>query len=144
LDILQILRMVILQMTTGKAIFIVTVLASLVLIPAPQAQADQSSPPAALQRVVIITHIDAMPSFTEQAVSLLRKYRQDAMADSGAEKIEILQQAGRPNHFTVVEEWNNQPDYDRHVSAAHTIQFRQQLAPMLGAPFDERPHSVIE
>ena len=33
---------------------------------------------------------------------------------------------------------------DEHVAAAHTRQFRQQIDPMLGSPYDERLHLLLE
>jgi quinol monooxygenase YgiN len=57
--------------------------------------------------------------------------------------VEILQQVGRPNHFTIVEEWKDNNAYDTHVSAQHTRDFRTSLQSMLGAPFDERPHQSL-
>jgi quinol monooxygenase YgiN len=93
--------------------------------------------------LVIITHVDVVPQYTAPAVALLQDYRKDSRGDEGSERIEVLQQIGRPNHFTLVEEWADQGAYDKHVSAAHTRQFRDKLQPMLGAPYDERPHSVV-
>lgn len=94
--------------------------------------------------LVVVTHIDVVPQFTDQAVLLLKQYHHESLSDPGAQRIDVLQQVGRPNHFTVVEQWDSQSDYDIHVGASHTIQFRQHLGPMLGAPFDERPHVRVD
>jgi quinol monooxygenase YgiN len=93
--------------------------------------------------IVIVTHVDAMPPFTDKAVRLLREYRQDTLKDSGNKRIEILQQVGRPNHFSIVEEWANQKSFNEHESALHTRKFRSHMQEALGAPFDERPHTFI-
>jgi quinol monooxygenase YgiN len=106
--------------------------------------AQGPSPQAALVPLVDVIHIDVVPQFTNQAILLLRTYRQESLSDNGCKRIDVLQQVGRPNHFTVIEEWENQSAYDKHVSAAHTLRFRTELAPMLGAPFDERPHLFID
>ncbi len=58
-------------------------------------------------------------------------------------RILVLQQDGRPNHFTLLEEWRAQADYDTHLGAAHTRHFREALQPMLGSPFDERLHTEL-
>jgi quinol monooxygenase YgiN len=100
-------------------------------------------PPASVPLVDVL-HIDIIPPFTAQAIVLLRTYRKDSLSDKGARRIDVLQQTGRLNHFTVIEEWESQSAYDKHVSAAHTLRFRTDLAPMLGAPFDERPHRFID
>jgi quinol monooxygenase YgiN len=93
--------------------------------------------------IVIVTHVDAMPPFTDKAVKLLREYRANTVKDSGNKKIEILQQVGRPNHFSIVEEWENQKSFNDHESAPHTRKFRADMQEALGAPFDERPHNFI-
>jgi quinol monooxygenase YgiN len=106
-------------------------------------RADPPPPTNPAGPVVIITHVDVMPPFTASALAVLRDYREDSRRDTGAERVDVLQQIGRPNHFTLVEEWANQNAYDQHVCAAHTVRFRARLQPMLGAPFDERPHSIV-
>ena len=94
--------------------------------------------------IVIVSHVDAMPPFTESTTALLNEYRKESAQDKGAKRIEVLVQIGRPNHFTIVEEWADQKSYDAHVSAAHTRKFRTKLQDGLGAPFDERPHTFLE
>ena len=108
--------------------------------------AEAQSPVAkdADQPLVVIVHVDIIPPSTDAAVVLLKNYRQDSLKEAGVKRVEVLQQVGRPNHFTLVEEWENQAAYDHHVSAPATIQFRTRIAPMLGSPFDERLHRSIE
>ena len=62
----------------------------------------------------------------------------DAAKDYGNISYEVLQQANRVNHFTVVEEWANKKALDAHAQAAHTRAFRERLLPMQGALYDER------
>jgi quinol monooxygenase YgiN len=94
--------------------------------------------------IEIVTHVDAMPPFTEKAMKLLKDYRQETLKDSGNKRIDILQQIGRPNHFSIVEEWVNQKAFNDHESAPHTRQFRTDMQDALGAPYDERPHHFIK
>jgi quinol monooxygenase YgiN len=56
----------------------------------------------------------------------------------------VLQQTNRPNHFTVVEAWKDRNAFDAHGMAAHTRQFRDRLAPMSGALYDERLYGVLD
>lgn len=97
-----------------------------------------------VQSFVFIIHVDAMPPYTAAATELLKNYRKDSLHDSGVKRVELLQQVGHTNHFTIVEEWENQEAYDAHISAAHTREFRSTLQPMLGAPFDERSHHSLD
>jgi quinol monooxygenase YgiN len=93
--------------------------------------------------IILISHVDVMPSYTVGAVQLLKQYHSDSMKEKGATRVEILQQVGRPNHFTIVEEWATDKDYNDHVSASQTRNFRGALQSMLGAPYDERPHTSL-
>jgi quinol monooxygenase YgiN len=93
--------------------------------------------------LVIITHVDAMPPFTAKATELLNKYRDSTLKESGNKRVDILQQVGRPNHFTIVEEWRDQNAFKDHESAAGSRKFRAELQDALGAPFDERPHHIL-
>ena len=63
--------------------------------------------------------------------------------DAGNKRFEALQQANRPNHFTVVEAWADRKAYESHVLADHTRQFRDKLGPMSGALYDERLFKAV-
>jgi quinol monooxygenase YgiN len=58
-------------------------------------------------------------------------------------RFEVLQQSSRPNHFTVVEIWRDEDAYNRHITAAHTKNFRERLTPMSGALYDERLYKPL-
>jgi quinol monooxygenase YgiN len=133
--------------------FVILLVAVLMVNGTANAQADKSTsaaqnsiPPKDVDAslpLVIVVHVDAMPPFTAQALEQLKSYREDTLKERGAERVDILQQVGRPNHFSIVEQWANQKAFDDHVSAPHTLKFRSNLQSMLGAPFDERPHHFI-
>jgi quinol monooxygenase YgiN len=93
--------------------------------------------------VVVIVHVDVMPPFTTQAADLLAQLQRDSRHEAGEKDFEVLQEIGRPNHFTLVEAWVDQAAFDAHNAAAHTRHFRDQLQPMLGSPFDERLHHPL-
>jgi quinol monooxygenase YgiN len=44
----------------------------------------------------------------------------------------------------MVEVWDNQAAFEAHLEANHTKQFREKLQPMLGSPFDERLHTIMQ
>ncbi len=90
--------------------------------------------------IVVVIHIDAMPQYTQSTVLLLAHFRKDSLQDRGEKDLQVLQEIGHPNHFTLVEKWADQKAYDDHNIAPHTRQFRDQIQPMLGSPFDERLH----
>jgi quinol monooxygenase YgiN len=54
------------------------------------------------------------------------------------------QEGNRPNHFTVVEVWKDAKAVEAHSMAAATRQFRDKLATMTGALYDERKYALRE
>jgi quinol monooxygenase YgiN len=94
--------------------------------------------------IIFVIHVDVMPPFTKPATELLLDYQKESAKDAGVKRIEVFQQNGHLNHFSVVEEWESQKAYDSHISAEHTRKFRTDLQPMLGSPFDERDHHLIK
>ena len=95
-------------------------------------------------KLYVVTHVDFTPNYTVDGGKLLEKFAADTRKDKGAVRVELLQDVGRKNHFTMVEIWENQAAFDAHLEADHTKQYREKLQPMLGSPFDERLHHIIE
>ncbi|HTF62521.1 MAG TPA: antibiotic biosynthesis monooxygenase [Edaphobacter sp.] len=57
---------------------------------------------------------------------------------SSAQTFALISQAGTTNHFQLIEVFANQQAFDAHVSAQHTLDFRNDIQPFIGAPYDER------
>jgi quinol monooxygenase YgiN len=68
---------------------------------------------------------------------------EETRKDGGTLIYEVLQQPNRLNHFTVAEIWKDRNALDAHQMAAHTRQFREKLAPMAGALYDERFYKSV-
>ncbi len=100
--------------------------------------------PAAQGKIYVVTHVDIVPPNAAAGTKLVQQYVADSRKDKGFVRIEAGAQISRVNHISIVEVWQNQQAFDAHVSAAHTRQFRQQLDPMLGSPYDERLHLNLE
>jgi len=88
--------------------------------------------------VYAVTHVDVVPPSKDACMALLKDMRADTPKDAGNLRYDVLQQASRPNHFTVVEAWADKKAVDGHAMAEHTRAFREKLAPMAGALYDER------
>jgi quinol monooxygenase YgiN len=99
--------------------------------------------PIRAQAVVVIDHVDVLPDHLAEGLTLLRGYADASRGDPGAKRVDVLQQIGRPNHFTIVEEWSGQSAYDAHIALPHTRRFRAGIDPLLGSPFDERVHTLV-
>jgi len=103
-----------------------------------------ASPPAPANRqaVYVITHVDV--SQNPQVPVLLQRQAEASRREEGNIRFDVLQHTMRANHFTVIEAWRNQKALDSHVSASHTKQYRDDLAPMTGSPLDERVYEGVE
>ena len=76
-------------------------------------------------------------------MAALKAMSEDTVNDAGNIRYEVLQQANRGNHFTVVEAWADHKALDAHAMAAHTRAFRNKLAPIAGALYDERLYEAL-
>jgi DNA-binding NarL/FixJ family response regulator len=56
----------------------------------------------------------------------------------GNYRFDILLQANRSNHLTIVEIWKNLAAVETHEMAVSTKSFREQILPMSGALYDQR------
>jgi quinol monooxygenase YgiN len=95
-------------------------------------------------KLYVVTHIDVTPNYTVDATKLLQTFAADSHKDKGMVRFELLQDVGRKNHFAIVEVWANHAAFDAHLAADHSKQFREKLQPMLGSPFDERLHNLMQ
>jgi quinol monooxygenase YgiN len=93
--------------------------------------------------VYVLTHVDVFPAGKDQAVILVKELVEAGRKDDGNLLFDVLQQDGRPNHFTLVEAWRDRKALDASVMAAHTKDFRQKLTPLEGALYDERLYQAV-
>ncbi len=100
--------------------------------------------PGAHDRIYVVTHADLLGPNVPAGKKLLQQYVADSRKEKGCIRIEVYEQVSRLNHHMIVEVWESQQAYDAHIAAAHTVQFRHELDPMLGSPYDERLHHLLE
>jgi quinol monooxygenase YgiN len=93
--------------------------------------------------VYVVAYLEVMPPSTDEATSLLRQYREASRTDVGYVRLEVLQQGSRPDHFAVVELWQDQQAVEVHGMATHTQQFREAFQALCVSPYDERPHQGL-
>jgi quinol monooxygenase YgiN len=94
--------------------------------------------------VYVVTHVDVVPSGKDACIAALHDMSLDTPKDTGNITYEALQQSNRANHFTVIEAWTDQNAVDAHAAAAHTRAFREKLAPIAGAIYDERLYKALD
>ena len=101
--------------------------------------APATAPPEAPYAV---TYIEGEPAQADASRRLLARYR-EALKEKGALAFAVFEQIGRPNHFAIVEQWPNAQAREANAAAAASREFRAALAPLLIAPYDERPHFAL-
>jgi len=94
--------------------------------------------------IYVATHVDVIPPGKDATMAALKEMSEDTAKDPGNISYEVLQQANRPNHFTVVEEWTTMKAIDAHAMAVHTRAFREKLVPVAGALYDERYYKALK
>jgi len=91
-----------------------------------------------------VTHVDVIPPQRENAVAALKLLGEANRAAAGNLRYEIVQQTNRPNHFTVFEVWRSREAFDANGMSAHQREFRDKLAQMTGALYDERLYEILD
>jgi quinol monooxygenase YgiN len=98
--------------------------------------------PAHGGEIEVVTHIDVIPTFLDQAKPLILQFVADSASDPGVREFLLVSWDGITNHFQLIERYATPRAFDSHVSARHTISFRNSLQPFIGAPYDERAYTV--
>jgi len=98
---------------------------------------------AAARQIFVITHLDIIPTFVDQARPVLDQFVRDSTGDPGVQTFAMLSWTPTTNHFQLIEVFANQQAFDDHVSAQHSIDFRSNLQATIGAPYDERLYQFV-
>ena len=93
--------------------------------------------------IYVLTHVDVIPAGKDDCMAALKAMSVDTASDAGNISYEVLQQANRGNHFTVIEAWTDRKALDAHAMAAHTRAFREKISPVAGALYDERIYKAL-
>ncbi|WP_431285752.1 putative quinol monooxygenase [Humitalea sp. 24SJ18S-53] len=93
--------------------------------------------------IVAVTHVDIIPPMREVGTARIEKLANDSRGAPGNLRFDALIQNSRPNHFTLVEVWADEPSLLAHAGVAHLRAFRGELLPMSGSLFDERLYRVV-
>src|SRR5437870_11284334 len=94
--------------------------------------------------IYVATHVDVIPPRKDDGVAALKRLGEDSRRGDGNLRFEVVQQINRPNHFTVVEIWKDAKAVETHSMAAPTREFRDKLATMTGALYDERMYRALD
>ncbi len=94
--------------------------------------------PAGDEAVVVVSHVDTLPSPQSDAAGLLRELAAQSRLDAGNLLFNVVQHAARANHFTVIEIWRDRAAQQAHTEAPHVRRYRDDLKAISGSPLDER------
>lgn len=100
--------------------------------------------PSARGGVYVATHVDVIPPRKDDGVAALKRLGEDSRRGEGNLRFEVVQQVNRQNHFTLVEIWKDVKAVETHSMAAPTREFRDKLATMTGALYDERMYRALD
>lgn len=72
--------------------------------------------PGVSAAVEVVTYIEVVPGTERPAAGALKSYRDIARQEAGNQRVDLLQQAGRPSHFVILESWENKSGFDAHAA----------------------------
>jgi quinol monooxygenase YgiN len=102
-----------------------------------------ASKPPTPDAVVALTHVDLIPTFKDTGVPKVKEFAEQSRGASGNFRFDVLTQASRPNHMTVVESWSTMAAKDAHIAEPFVKSFRESLMPMSGSLYDERVYGPL-
>lgn len=103
----------------------------------------ESEKPAALPPIVVMTHIDVIPTALETARGRIKQLVDGTRHKNANVRYDILVQTNRQNHMTLIEGWTSQSDKNAESAASETVSFRHDLLPISGSPYDERTYRPL-
>jgi quinol monooxygenase YgiN len=95
--------------------------------------------------ITLLVHVDVLPAFLADCERIVGPYIEGSRRETGLLRLDILQAIPpHTNHFTVVESWADPQTLQAHQKAATAQAYREDLAPKLGALYDERAYKKID
>lgn len=103
-------------------------------------------PPAgpAPRGLYVVTHVDFNSAKKDVGLAAVKLLGAASVKDAGVLRYDVLQQANRLNHVTLIEVWRDAPSLEKHESAAPTRKFREDLLPISGSPYDQRLYRAVD
>jgi quinol monooxygenase YgiN len=94
--------------------------------------------------VTLLVHVDVPPTFLADYERLAKPYIEGSRRESGLLRLDVLQSLPpHTNHLTVIESWIDAQALQAHQRAATAQSYREELAPKLGALYDERTYGKM-
>jgi quinol monooxygenase YgiN len=95
--------------------------------------------------MTLLVHVDVIPPFLADYERIVKQYVDGSRGESGLLRLDILQAfPPHTNHLTVVETWVDAAALEAHQKSATARAYREDLAPKLGALYDERAYRTMD
>jgi quinol monooxygenase YgiN len=99
--------------------------------------------PASADAVLIVTHVDIIPTSVDAGVGKVTGFAEQGRVTPGNRRFDVLVQASRKNHMTIIESWDSLADKSSWISTPAARSFRENLQPMSGSLYDERAYRLL-
>jgi quinol monooxygenase YgiN len=103
----------------------------------------ESDKPATPSPIMVMTHIDIIPTALEQGRTKIKQLVDANRHQNANERFDVLVQTNRQNHMTLIEGWKRPADKKAESAAPSTVSFRHDLLPLSGSPYDERTYRPL-
>jgi quinol monooxygenase YgiN len=105
---------------------------------------DGAAPPSSA--VIVVTYVDVNPPNRQQTEGLLHNFADADRKQAGSLEFDVFRpkKQANLNHFIVIEAWGSAKDLAAHDKAQATLDFRQTVAPLMGALYDDRAYQQIK
>lgn len=90
-----------------------------------------------------LTHVDFAPTYLEEGLEYVAQLVMSSRHHDGAVRFDVLTQANRSNHMTVVESWESAGAQEAHAVSEDAIEFRAAAHSLMGALYDERLYRML-
>jgi len=91
-----------------------------------------------------VTHVDVNPPNRPKTEDALATLVDASRKEDGAVEFNVFRPQTALNHFTLFEVWSNSKTFEAHGMAPAALAFRQTVAPLIGALYDERVYKQVE
>jgi quinol monooxygenase YgiN len=98
---------------------------------------------ASEQSQVVVTHVDLTSDHKADGQAAVRALDAAGGREPGNLAYDAVLQTNRQNHITMLEVWHDPASLRTHQASARTVQFRTEILPFSGAPYDERVYTII-
>jgi quinol monooxygenase YgiN len=100
------------------------------------------APPPPQGPIHVTIFYEVAPKSANDAVGMLKQYRDAAKGEAGATSVRIYQEVGAPFRLVSYEVWRDMAAYQAHAMAASTTALNERMKAIQYGPPDARTHAV--